>query len=281
MPLAATNLEQAKEVYSALEERTQAAEWRVTTLEQSVGELQAVSVGQIDHIRLLKQRILDIESHNLKLQTQVQQVAQATTDMLVSEFAQMTALSVEIAEAVMPDRSVISLTSELKSYLLPQQGAFGVRLPQPELSIEPGELSSTSIQLAKVPPPAGSPASSKSLYLVLVEKQAMYGAPRWSGSKAAAALVSGIVGILTDTGDWGGTAIPRAAAAVATLELAFADELGGASSPSGLAQYRALATDCQTLARGIVARAKLVPGDVRAVTSALDQTTTLAQTWQA
>jgi hypothetical protein len=273
-------LEQATEVYSALEERTLAAEQRVATLERSIGELQAVSVGQIDHVHLLNQHILDLESHNVKLQTQVQQVAQATTDMLVHDFAQMTALSVEIAEAVMPDRSVTSLTSELKSYLLPEQGSFGVRLPQPEFSIEPGELSSTSMRLAKVPPPAGSPASSKSFYLVLVEKQAIYGAPRWSASKAAAALVSGIIGILTDTSDWGGITIPQTAGTIASLELAFADELASASPLSGLAQYRALAADCQTLAQGIVARAKLVPGDVRAVTSALDQTTTLAQTWQ-
>jgi hypothetical protein len=280
MPLTATNLEQATQAYAALEQRTQAAERRAAALESAAAQVNVSSIGHIEQIHVLSQHVLDLEARNIHLQTEVQQVAQATTDMLVGEFAEMVAVSVEIAEAVMPDRSVTSFTGELRSYLLPQQGTFGVRLPQPELSVDPGALSSTSIQMAKVPPPATSAVSSKSFYLILVEKQALYGAPRWSASKAAAALVSGVISLLTETRDWGGVAIPQAAAALAGLELALAEELA-ASPPSELAQYKALATSCQTLARGIVARAKLVPGDVKAVASALDQTTLLARRWQA
>lgn len=280
MPLVATNLDQAAQAYAALEQRTNAAEQRVGALQQTVGQLQTTNIGHVTQIHVLNQHILDLESRNIQLQTQVQQVAQATSDMQVSEFAQTVAVSVEITEAVMPDRAISSVSTELRSYLLAHQGSLGIRLPQPEFVMQPGELSSTSIQMTKVPPPSGSNVSSKSLYSVLIEKQALYASARWSASKAAAALVSGIIGILAGTGDWGGIAVPQAASAVATLELAFAEELASAA-PAGLSQYRSLATNCQTLARGIVARAKLLPGDVRALSTALDQTTTLAQGWLA
>jgi len=212
--------------------------------------------------KLLRQRIVDLEAENHQLQERLARAEQTRADISLSGFVQSLALDVALGEATMPDRVVTPVAVSASTYLVPTDAGIGLRFQPPELADRPEGLSTTSLELAKVPSVEGT--MPRGLYAVLQEKQRVY------GGLAAGRIEGGIVAevgkMLAVSGAWTLPLLAEAATRIGELELTLAQSVGDedrSRHAAGLLE----------LARSLAAKRSHVAGDLYALAAALEATT--------
>jgi hypothetical protein len=215
-------------------------------------------------IALLRQRVLDLESENITLRDRADRLERLHADMTLSGFVDSLALATALGEASMTDRVVSSVALEARTYLVPSGGGLALRFQPAELADRPAGLSTTSLELAKVPGPDARAAPS--FYAVLEEKQRLYdGLSADSGGQVVAECATALAG----SGSWSLAFLARAASSIGAFELGLARSLGDQA-------YVDAAEALIRLARGIAAKPRPVAGDVLSLAAALDRSTSAA-----
>jgi hypothetical protein len=272
MPLRTDDILQARSAYDALEARALSAERRAAQLQALIAQLRKLPPPEVDVLALLRQRILDLEAENIGLRKQLDQLAQLKTDLMLQDFVAAMGLAAVIGEASMPDRSITSLAAKVQTYLAPADRGVGLRFQQPELGALAVGLSTTAFEVAKVPPAPGVPAP-RSLYAVLQDKQHLLGEPFFSAFAPATQALVKIAEMFANTGAWRFEYLAQAAAGLAASErdLAslLAQKLGSDAVAANVSSVEALAA----LADSLTGKANPVAGDLLALGSALDLTT--------
>jgi len=272
MPLRTDDLLQARAAYDALEARAQSAERRAAELQALITQLRKLPPPEVDVLALLRQRILDLEAENLGLRKQLDQIAQLKTDLLVQDFVAAMGLAAAVGEASMPDRSVTSLAAKVQTYLAPAERGVGLRFQQPELGALAVGLSTTAFEVAKIPPALGIPAP-RSLYAVLQDKQRLLAEPFLVSVAPAVQVLVKIAEMFANAGAWRFDYLAQAGAGLAASERELAkllaQKVGGAAAAAYASAVEALAA----LTGSLTEKANPVAGDLLAMASALDQTT--------
>jgi hypothetical protein len=215
-------------------------------------------------LALLRQRVLDLESENITLRDRAERLERLRADLTLSGFVDSLALATALGEASLPDRVVSSLSLEARTYLLPSEGGLALRFQPPELADRPAGLSTTSLELARVPGPESRTAPS--LYAVLEEKQRLYGA---RSAPAAANVVVECAKALAESGRWSLLFLATSALRIAELELELAE---AADDPA----YAEAAGALAQLAKALEDKPRPVAADVVSLAAALDATTIAA-----
>ena len=283
MALITNNIYEARSAYSTLEMLAQASQQNVVTLQATVDNLTAVHARLVDSVRLQGEFTASQISTNGQLTAQ--QATAVSPDVSLDNFIASLGLSIALAEATMPDRTISGVAATVQSYLTFSTGPDGVtkipglRLYQPELG-EPTALATTSFELAKTVS-ADAPAP-RSLYTVLLAKQAAFSDPFWakfsSGSpptQPAVSIVSEVGKVFSMIGNWSFPYLLTEAGVIADLEATLAGLLEAAPQDA-VAAYTASVQSLTDLIQAIGARSLHVAGDLFALTSALDTTTTRA-----
>jgi hypothetical protein len=210
----------------------------------------------------LRQRVVDLEAENFELQERLARLEQTRADISLAGFVQALALDVALAEATMPDRVVTPVSVSASTYLLPSDSGVGLRFQPPELADRPAGLSSTSLELAKVPSVEGR--TPRGLYAVLQEKQRAYGGA--AAGRTEGRIVAEVGKVLSAAGTWTLAFLAEAAVRVGQLELELADSAGDEGR----------SRDARTLldlARSVLAKPRPSAADLYTLAAALDATT--------
>jgi hypothetical protein len=284
MALITNNIYEARSAYASLEKLTQASQQNVVTLQATVDNLTAVHAQLVDSVRLQGEFTASQISTNGQLTAQ--QATAVSPDVSLDNFIASLGLSIALAEATMPDRTINGVQATVQSYLTFSAGPDGVtkvpglRLYQPELG-EPTALATTSFELAKTVS-ANTPAP-RSLYTVLLAKQGAFSDPLWakfsSGnppSQPAASIVGEVGKVFSMIGNWSFAYLLTEAAVIAGLETTLAGLLAGAAPQDAVAAFTASVQSLTDLIKAIGARSLHVAGDLFALATALDTTTTRA-----
>ncbi|HEY3017809.1 MAG TPA: hypothetical protein VGJ23_03165 [Gaiellaceae bacterium] len=218
-----------------------------------------MSEPQERELGLLRQRVVDLEADNFALRERVQRLEQLRADISLSGFVHSLALDVALGEATMPDHVVTPVAISASTYLVPNRDGIGLRFHTPELG-DASALSSTSLELAKVPAPEGR--APRSLYAILQQKQLAYGAAAGSGDLEGR-LIAEIGKVLAESGAWTMPFLAAAAARIGELELKLAADEERSKAATALVE----------LARSLVDRVHFVAGDLHSLAAALDATT--------
>jgi hypothetical protein len=218
-----------------------------------------VSEPQERELGLLRQRVVDLEADNFGLRERLQRLEQLRADISLSGFVHSLALDVALGEATMPDHVVTPVAISASTYLVPNRDGIGLRFHTPELG-DATALSSTSLELAKVPAPEGR--APRSLYAILQQKQLAYGAAAGSGDLEGR-LIAEIGKVLAESGAWTMPFLAAAAARIGELELKVAADEERSKAATALVE----------LARSLVDRVHFVAGDLHSLAAALDATT--------
>jgi hypothetical protein len=213
-------------------------------------------------LELLRQRVVDLEAENFELQERLERLKHARADVSLSGFVQSLALDVALGEATMPDRVVTPVSVSASTYLVPSDGGIGLRFQPPELADRPEGLSSTSLELAKVPMVDGR--TPPSLYSVLQQKQRVYGVP--SAGRIAGRIVAEVGKVLAASGAWTLPFLAESAVRIGELELKLAEsERAEGRSEDAKALLR--------VARSLLDKPRPTAGDLYSLAAALDATT--------
>lgn len=283
MPLITSDIFQARSAFATMELRADAAEVALASLRSSVETLSAAQ-NQITANAGIEHRFT-LGEIAINAQQNAQQAGQVSPDLSLQNFIAALGLSIALAEATMPGRTISTVSASVQSFLTFNPGADGVtkepglRLYQPELGA-PTALATTSFDLNKTPSAEGAPAP-RSLYSVLLDKQALYAGSFWTslaaGKPAAApAIVAEIGKVLAEIGAWSFPYLLNGAIAIGGFETALADALGIPSAGEAASPYAAAVASLNSLTNTLKARPMFVAGDLYALTVALDLTTTLA-----
>jgi hypothetical protein len=275
MPLFTDNIDQARRAYNAVESRAQSAEQRAMLLEAIVAALRAQAPDTTD-IALLRQRILDLEAENVQLRKQLEDLARVKADMSLQQFVESIGLAAAVGEASMPDRAIVAIAMTVQAYVSPSDSDVGIRFQQPELGALAVGLSSTSLEVAKIPPQAGV-AAPRNLYAVMQEKQHVYSDPFWTRFEQAAQIVAEIAKVFANTGGWNASYLIQAAANIAAIEQDLVSAIAAAVPSETAAEYRAAVDALSALTSALSAKASPVAGDLFALSAALDTTTSAAR----
>ncbi len=273
--------------YAALENRAQSSEEYSQVLLSSLNDLRA-RLPQLDiGIGGLKQRIADLEAANSALQLKVQQLTEQEikADVSLDNFIAATGMSAALGEASMRDRSVGSIGASVQAYVGVSAGSVGLRLHQPE-SIQFAGLSSTSFEIAKIPPVPGQPAA-RNLYVVLEDTQHVYTEPYWMQfltatqppQQPALHIVTEIAQIFAQTGGWTFTFLAQEIAVIAQIEKSLSDLLAKGAPGNQAAAYKAAVDALLALTGVLTTKAFPVAGDLMALTTAVDSATTIARSF--
>lgn len=285
MPLFTDDIEQARVAYSVLEGRTQSAEQLAQTLQAALDDLKARQPVSFELAQAIRQRALDREADNAKLQTQVQNAVQASADLPLQNFIAAVGLAGAIGEATMPDRAIGSISATVQTHLSLAGSAVGLRFFQPGIGVDPGSLSSTTFEIAKVPPPPDATAP-RSLYSVLEDKQVVYTNSFWSRfnasgpppSRPPAEIIVAIATVLANTGRWNFSYLLQSALAIGSLEKTLSSLISAALPGDSAAAYSVSVDSLLALTKALSAKDVPVAGDLLALTASLDNTTALART---
>jgi hypothetical protein len=272
MPLRTDDILQARTAYGALEARAQSAEQRAEQLQTLVTELRKLPPAEVDVIALLRQRVLDLEAENIRLRTQLDQLAQLKTDLPLQNFVAAVGLAAAIGEASMPNRSIASMATKVQTYLAPAEQGVGLRFQQPELGAFAVGLSTTAFEIAKVPPAPGVQAP-RSLYAVLQDKQQVLADPFFLRFAPATQVQVKIAELLANTGAWNFGYLLQGAAMMAAQERELAKQLAQQVPREAMAAYGAAVDALAALADSLTGKANPVAGDLLALVSALDLAT--------
>jgi hypothetical protein len=269
VPLYTDDINRARVAYTALEGRLADAERRTATLQAQVDELVSREPEATADVALLRRRIVQLESEKLELIEQRDELAAVKAEMKVADLVREVGRAAAAGEATMPDRTIRSLAVTVRGHLAPAEEGIGLRFQPPELGSRTAGLASTSLELAKVPPPPdeGTPPN---LAAVLLAKQALYADPRWSGAEPAR-LVTAISRTLAGAASV--AELVSAAAEIAELEGGLAAGLSGVEAES----YRAAVHVLVALVDAIAAKPEPSAGDVLALAAGLEATTQAAR----
>jgi len=217
---------------------------------------------QEPELRLLRQRVVDLEADNIALRERAERLERLRADISLSGFVHSLALDVALGEATMPDHVVTPVAISASSYLVPNRDGIGLRFHTPELG-DATAVSSTSLELAKVPAPEGR--APRSLYAILQHKQLAYGAAAVTGDPEGQ-LIAEIGKMLAESGAWTMPFLAGAAGRIGELELKLAESAADDERSKA-------ATALVELARSLADRTQFVVGDLQALAAALDATT--------
>ncbi len=285
MPLFTNDIEQARAAYSVLEGRTQSAEQLAQTLQSALDDLKARQPLSFELAQAIRQRALDREADNAKLQTQVQHAVQANADLPLQNFIASVGLAAAVGEATMPDRAIASISATVLSHLTLAGPTVGLRFFQPGVGVDPSSLSSTTFEIAKVPPQPGATAP-RCLYSVLEDKQNVYTNSFWARftttsqppSQPSANIVVAIAEVLANTGGWNFLYLLQSAAAIGTLEKTLSSLVTIALPVDKAAAYGISVDSLLALTKALGGKDVPVAGDLHALTASLDNTTGVART---
>ena len=289
MPLITTDIFQARSVVATLELRAQSAELAADALRATVNTLSSAQQKTLDRAAIEHEFVLGQIAVNS--QQNAQQATQVSPDLSLQDFIAALGLSIALAEATMPDRTIGPVSASVQSFLTFNLGPDGktripgLRLYQPELGA-PTALATMSFDLTKIPVAATAPAP-RSLYSVLLDKQSLYSGAFWVGLQSgnpptspATLAVAEIAKAFANLGDWSFPYLLKEATTIAGFETALSGAVAGASPQPGLAGVAAFGTAVSKLTSLITAlnaRTTFVAGDLYALTAALDTTTNVAQ----
>jgi hypothetical protein len=283
MPLITNDINEARSAYAGLEILADATQQNVVTLRASFDSLSSLQSRLVDSVRLQSEFTATQISANGQLTAQ--QATAVSPDISLDNFIAALGLSVALAEATMPDRTLNSVSASVQSYLTFSPGPDGVMVPglrlyQPELG-EPTALATTSFDLAKTA--SAGTLTPRSLYTVLQAKQAAFADPFWtkfsSGTppvQPASAIVAEIVKIFSMIGNWSFPYLLQEASTIAGLETTLAGLLTGTTPQGEVAGYTASVQALAALTQALNGRSVHVAGDLYALAAALDATTNLA-----
>jgi hypothetical protein len=272
MPLWVDDIEQARVAYHALEGRAQSAERYAQVLSDMLKELRRPGIPDDGDGSLLRQRIATLEGENIKLRGQLDALLKRRADILLQDLIASVGMAAAIGESTMPDRAISTLAMAIQSYVAPAgTGGVGLRFQPPELSTAADGLATTSFELAKVPPAAGSPAPPN-LTTVLEAKQQVFTAlvPRFPAAAAVAARVSMI---LSDAAHWSFPYLAGQAVEVAAAESDLVPLIAAAAPPATTLAFQNAVAALAALAASLVAKVRPVVADLYALSAALDATT--------
>jgi hypothetical protein len=222
-----------------------------------------VSVDPGDRIlQLLRQRVADLEAEKIELHERLALAKKARADLSLSQFMQSIALDVALGEAAMPDRVITPFAVSASTYLVPTDTGIGLRFQPPELADRPEGLSSTSLELAKVPSVEGR--APPSLYAVLQQKQRAYGVP--GAGRLEGRIVAEVGKVLAASGVWTLPFLAESALRIGELELKLAESAGDEGRSED-------AEVLLRLARSLLDKPRPVAGDLYTLAVALDATT--------
>ncbi len=284
MPLFTDNIEQARLAYSALEQRAQAAEQRAQALQSALDNLNAAQPPADGDVALLRQRVLDLEGDKVGLRRQLDQALQTRSDQTVQNFIATLGLAVAIGEATMPDRVISSVAANLQTYITTAASAVGLRFFQPGVETDPSALSSTTFEIAKIPPQPGAPAPPH-LYAVLEDKQSVYTDTFWSRfatstqppSQPSVDLVVAIATVLANTGGWNFAFLVQSATTIGMLEKSLASLVAAAVTGGAVTAYGAAVDSLLALTKALGGKEVPVAGDLFALAASLANTTSAAR----
>ena len=260
----------------ALEARAESADLRIQQLQSALADLQARLPPLSFDTELLRQRILNLEAENTSLRAQVDALRQAQAgiglDALISAFG----LSAAIGEATMPDRSVGSLGASVQSQVI--LGAAGpiLRFPAPDQPTLIDGLSTVNFAIDKVPGREGQ-AAPRSLYTVLLDKQAVYARTAWSGAPGAVQIVALCGAALANTATWSFASIVALATSIARQEQTLEAVVARLAPGSTAANYTSAVDAISALLRTASGKSVPVAGDLLALSAALDASTSIAR----
>jgi len=286
MPLITTDLLQAKSAYAGLELRALAAQQNAVTLQATVDHLSAVHANLIDSVRLQGEFTAAQVATNGTLTAN--QAGAVSPDLTLDNFIAALGLSIALAEATMPDRSINSVSATVQSFLTFAPGPDGktpvpgLRLYQPELGASTA-LATTSFDLAKTTPSPGV-AAPRSLYTVLQSMQTVFADPFWSKfttgtpvTAPAQQIVAETVKVFSAIGGWSFPYILQEATTIASSQTTLAGLIAGVTPAGPVVAFTASVATLTTLVQSVTARTQHVAGDLFAVASALDAATNLAE----
>ena len=295
MPLITNNILQARAAYAGLELRVAASQQAVTTLQATVDHLSSVHAGLVDSV--FEQGKFTATQVATNGTLTANQATAVSPEISLDNFIASLGLSIALAEATMPDRTINSVSATVQSFLTFAIGPDGktqvpgLRLYQPELGA-PTALATTSFDLSKTASTPGT-AAPRSLYTVLMAKQTLFANPFWSKFSSGNTPVTPAQQIVVETtkifsmiGSWSFSYVLTEATALAGLETALAGmvlsvlALQGATASTALtargAAYTAGVAALAALTQSIAGRTMHVAGDLYALSAALDATTNLA-----
>jgi len=285
MPLFTDDIEQARIAYGVLEGRARSAEQLVGTLQTALDDLKAAQPLSFELAQAIRQRALDREAENVKLQTQVGQAVEVKADIPLQNFLASLGLAAALGESTMPDRTIPSISAILQTHITVAGAVVGLRFFQPGVGGDPASLTSTSFEIAKVPPQPGALAP-RNLYTVLQDKQSLYTDPFWNQftattpppSTPSADLVGTVATILANTGSWSFAFLLQSAVSIAGLEKNLSSLVAAALPGDSAAAFGAAADSALALTRALGNKNMPVAGDLFALTTSLDNTTNAART---
>ena len=115
MPLITDNIFEARSAYADLELSAQAAQQNVVVLRATVDQLSAAHASLIDSVRVQGEFTASQIAANGTLTAQ--QAGAVSPDLTLDNFIAALGLSIALAEATMPDRSIGSVSASVQSFL--------------------------------------------------------------------------------------------------------------------------------------------------------------------
>jgi hypothetical protein len=283
VPLVTDNIEEARTAYSVLEVRAQRAESLAQTLQSALDNTR-IRPGFIQDVHDIRQVLLDREAVNENLRVQLQQAIVTKADLPLENFIASIGLAVAVGQASMPDRTVPSLSASLQSYVTPTESSVGLRFFQPGVDGHPESLSTTTFQIALVPPAPGLRAP-RNLYTVLLEKQSLYTNTFWARFVTSASppavpandIVVALTAILANSGSWNYSYLLQSSMAVGNSEKALAALVSVALPGDAATAFSAAVSSLLALTTALAAKPTAVAGDLFALTASLDNVTSVAR----
>jgi len=284
MALVADTIEEARLAYGALERRAESAERLAAVLQSALDQVRASMPATLIPDGNTRQLIADLMQANQQLQENLRSALVPKADLALQRVIESFAFAAALGEATMPDRIVASLTATLQSYITLAESGIGLQFFQPGLGVTPASLSSTTLELSRVPP-ASAAGPSPRLYAVWEQKQEIYSNPFWSPFKSggasatsiAADLVILVARVLRNTDQWSFSYLVSAAVAVAARERELAGLVAARAPGSAAAAYTSAADQLVALTAALSPKLAPVAGDLGLLTASLDRVTGAAR----
>jgi hypothetical protein len=285
LPLVTDNILEARSAYSALETRATSAETLAAALKANLDQLSARLPLSFELAQKIRQRAVDREADNAQLQRKTEEAVQATADIPLPNFIAALGLAAAVGEATMPDRAIPSMFVTVQSHIviLPDS-SIGLRFFQPGVTGDPGSLSGTSLEIARIPPRSGENVP-RSLYAVLEDKQSVFTATSWSQfgiasqppEQPARDIVVAISVVLANTGSWSFPYLLKSAAVIAGFEKTLSTLLSAALPGDISSAFASAVASLESLTEALAAKAVPVIGDFLALTESMDATTRIVR----
>jgi hypothetical protein len=221
-------------------------------------------------VRLLRQRIAQLETEKLELYKQREELARVKAELSLADLARGLARAATAGEASAPDRAVRSLAASVQGHFIFELDGVGIRFQPPELGHSTAGLGRVAFELAKVPPPLAA-AAPTNITSVLQEKQALYSDERWRRKAEGARVVSEITRVLGVTPTAGELAAASASIASHERRMALSFRAGEGQA------YRTATRSLVWLVNALVTKPEASASDLLALSATLAATTVAAR----